>query len=276
MIINGKEIAEKIRQEIKAKADKLKKKPGLAVILVGDDPASQVYVRGKEKTCNELGFYSEIHRLDQNISEDELLNLVKGLNNNDKIHGILVQLPLPKHIDKNKVISLIKPIKDVDGLHPLNIGNLFTGHKAIIPCTPKGIVKLIESTGEEIQGRNAVVVGRSNLVGKPVSVLLLNRNATVTICHSRTQDLKKHTQQADILVAAVGKPEFITADMIKQGAIVIDVGINRIDGKLIGDVDFENVKDKCSFITPVPGGVGPMTIAMLMENTIECYEMIEK
>lgn len=274
MIIEGKKIAQQIKEKIRMQALKLAKKPGLAVILVGDNPASKSYVRSKERVCADLGFYSERYELSEKTTEKELLQLILELNNNPKIHGVLVQLPLPKHINEKIIISSISPDKDVDGLHPTNIGNLLSGNESIVPCTPKGIIKLIESTGEKIEGKHAVVVGRSNLVGRPVSILLLNRNATVTICHSKTQNLSGHTKLADILVVAVGKPKLITADMIKKNAVMIDVGINRVEDKLLGDVDFDNVKDKCSWITPVPGGVGPMTVAMLMENTMECYNKI--
>jgi methylenetetrahydrofolate dehydrogenase (NADP+) / methenyltetrahydrofolate cyclohydrolase len=276
MDIDGKQIAKEIKEKIKQEVANLNTKPGLAVILVGEDPASEVYVRNKEKACQAIGYYSEKIVLPKETTEKELLDLVEKLNNNNEIHGILVQLPLPKHIDSDKVIATINPKKDVDGFHAINIGNLLIGKDTIVSCTPKGIIELIKSTGIDISGKEAVVVGRSNIVGKPVSVLLLQNNATVTICHSRTKDLKSHCLNADILVAAIGRPKFITEDMVKQGAVIIDVGINRLeDGKLVGDVDYENVKEKASHITPVPGGVGPMTIAMLMQNTLECYKKIE-
>ncbi|MBD3202979.1 bifunctional methylenetetrahydrofolate dehydrogenase/methenyltetrahydrofolate cyclohydrolase FolD [Candidatus Woesearchaeota archaeon] len=272
MIINGSEIAKKIRTEIKQKVEKLDEKPGLAVVLAGDDPASEIYVKYKEKACEEIGIYSEKHVLKKEITMNEVLDIIERLNNDEKIHGILVQLPLYDHLDEYRIIDAIYPKKDVDGFHPINVGNLLIGKESIIPCTPKGIIRLIKSTGEKIEGKNAVVVGRSNIVGKPVSVLLLRENATVTICHSRTKNLKEHTKNADILVCAVGIAKFIKKDMVKKGSIIIDVGMNRVEGKLYGDIDFENIKDKTSWITPVPKGVGPMTIAMLMQNTLECYE----
>jgi methylenetetrahydrofolate dehydrogenase (NADP+) / methenyltetrahydrofolate cyclohydrolase len=277
MDINGRELSKKIKNEIKNEVDKLDKKPGLAVVLVGENPASKVYVRHKEKACQKVGYYSKKIVLSDNTSEEELLTLVDELNNDNLIHGILVQLPLPKHIDSDKVISSINPNKDVDGFHPLNMGKLMIGQKTIISCTPKGIIELIKSTKIDMSGKNAVVIGRSNIVGKPIALLLLQNNATVTICHSRTKDLKKHCLDADIIVAAVGIPNFVKEDMVKKECVIIDVGINRLDdGTLTGDVDYENVHDKVSFITPVPGGVGPMTIASLMKNTLECYNKIEE
>jgi methylenetetrahydrofolate dehydrogenase (NADP+)/methenyltetrahydrofolate cyclohydrolase len=274
-LIDGKAIAQKIKDDIKKKVSSMKTKPGLAVVLVGENPASKVYVNMKEVACSEVGFYSEKYKLDEKVSEAELLELVNKLNKNDKIHGILVQLPLPKHINEAKVLETISPKKDVDGFHPVNMGNLLIGTNHLVPCTPKGALKLIESTGEKIEGKHAVVIGRSNIVGKPIAQLLLQKNATVTICHSKTKNLPEVCSQADIIVAAIGRPKMITKDYVKKGVIVIDVGINRIEDKtkpkgyyLCGDVDFDNVKDKCSFITPVPGGVGPMTIAMLMRNTL--------
>jgi methylenetetrahydrofolate dehydrogenase (NADP+) / methenyltetrahydrofolate cyclohydrolase len=271
-IINGKEIARKIKENIKDEIKHKKVKPGLAVVLVGDNPASQVYVNSKEKTCTEIGFYSEKHLLSGESNIGEIINLMNQLNNNPKIHGILLQLPLPNNLDGRLAMDSIHPNKDVDGLHPMNLGNLLIGNPTIIPCTPKGIIKLIESTGQDIEGKNAVVLGRSNLVGKPISILLMQKNATVTICHSKTKNLIDICKNADILVAAIGKPKFVTKDMVKHGAIVIDVGTNKVDGKLIGDVDYEEVKKVAGFITPNPGGVGPMTIACLMENTLELYK----
>lgn len=269
-IINGKEIAKDIRSGLKKEVQALPMTPGLAVVLVGDDPASKVYVGNKQRACQEVGFYSEIHKLAENTSEQELLGLIEQLNNNSKIHGILVQLPLPKHIAEKEVINKILPTKDVDGFHPLNAGALLVGDKSLQPCTPKGCIRLIKEMGLDITGKKAVVVGRSNIVGKPVALMLLQENATVEICHSRTQDLTKEIRDADILVVAIGKANFITGEMIKPGAIVIDVGINRLeDGTLAGDVEFDTAKEVASFITPVPGGVGPMTIAMLLENTLE-------
>lgn len=269
-IINGKEIAQDIRRGLKKEIQALPMVPGLAVVLVGDDPASKVYVGNKEKACKEVGFYSEVHKLAENTSEEELLFLIEQLNNNPKIHGILVQLPLPKHINEKEVINRILPSKDVDGFHPVNAGALLVGEKGLQPCTPKGCIRLIKEMGLEISGKKAIVVGRSNIVGKPIALMLLQENATVEICHSRTQDLAKEIKDADILVVAIGKANFITGEMIKPGAVVIDVGINRLeDGSLAGDVEFNSAKEVAGYITPVPGGVGPMTIAMLLENTLE-------
>lgn len=272
-IIDGKVISEEIKQEVAEEVKKLQAEkgitPGLAVILVGEDPASQSYVKSKEKTSVKLGMHSEVYRLPESTSQTELLGLIDRLNGDPKIHGLLVQLPLPKHIDEGAVVLAIRPEKDVDGFHPINVGNLHTGERALIPCTPHGVIVLLDKMGLEIKGKHAVVVGRSNIVGKPAAMLLLSRNATVTICHSRTPDLAAFTRQADILVAAVGKPEMIRGDMVKPGAVVIDVGVNRVDGKLVGDVDFAGASEVASYITPVPGGVGPMTIAMLMKNTLE-------
>ena len=272
-LIDGKAIAKEIRQELKLEVEELKKDkgiiPGLAVILVGDDPASQSYVRGKERAAGDVGIYSELHRMPEDTDQKELIDKVQELNNDPKIHGILCQLPLPGHLDESDVINTIRPEKDVDGFHPISVGNMHIGEECFLPCTPAGIIELLDRTGVDISGKDAVVVGRSNIVGKPVSMLLLGRHATVTICHSRTRDLAAKTAAADILVAAVGRPKMITADMVKDGAVVIDVGVNRVDKKLVGDVDFDAVKDKVSAITPVPGGVGPMTITMLLKNTIE-------
>jgi methylenetetrahydrofolate dehydrogenase (NADP+)/methenyltetrahydrofolate cyclohydrolase len=271
-IIDGKALSLSIREELKKKAEELKQKgvtPGLAVILVGDDPASAVYVRNKEKACEEVGIYSLVHRLSADTSEQQVISIVKELNSNPSIHGILVQLPLPKHIDERNVLRAVDPDKDVDGLHVVTAGRLFVGEKGFLPCTPKGVIKMIKSIGTEISGKQAVVVGRSAMVGKPAAMLLLNENATVTMCHSRTKDLASVCARADILVAAIGKPGLITGEFIKPGAVVIDVGTTKVDGKLKGDVLFEEAAKKASFITPVPGGVGPMTITMLLENTIE-------
>ncbi|GAW94184.1 bifunctional methylenetetrahydrofolate dehydrogenase/methenyltetrahydrofolate cyclohydrolase FolD [Calderihabitans maritimus] len=272
-ILDGKKIAQEVREEIKREVEELKSKgvhPGLAVILVGDDPASQVYVRNKHKACGDVGIYSEVHRLPKETTQEELLELIHKLNNDDKIHGILVQLPVPDHIDEKAVIDAISLDKDVDGFHPANVGNLVIGDECFYPCTPHGCMVLLDKAGIDPKGKKAVVVGRSNIVGKPVAMMLLARHATVTICHSRTQNLAEETRQADILVAAVGRPEMITGDMIKEGAVVIDVGINRLDdGRLVGDVHFESAAEKASWITPVPGGVGPMTITMLLKNTVE-------
>lgn len=271
-LIDGKAVSLQVKQQVKQECDKLKTKgvtPGLAVIIVGDDPASQVYVRNKEKACEECGFYSVKYALDADTTQSELNALIDKLNKDEKINGILCQLPLPKHLDDKEVINRIDPIKDVDAFHPVNVGAIMIGDYNFLPCTPAGVMELIHSTGVDVTGKKAVVIGRSNIVGKPMAMLLLHENATVEITHSKTLDLKSITKEADILVAAIGRAKFVTADMVKNGAIVIDVGMNRDEnGKLCGDVDFEDVKDKCSFITPVPGGVGPMTIAMLMKNTL--------
>jgi len=275
-IIDGKKIAGKIIENIKSRIKNSKEKPGIALVLVGNNPASEIYVGSKEKMSKEAGFYCERYNLDKNISEIDLLKLIMELNNNSKIHGILVQLPIPKQIDEKLVTNSILPHKDVDGFTPLNLGNLLTGNAIMAPATARAVMKLIESTGINLEGKNAVVVGRSSIVGKPAAMMLLEKNATVTICHSKTKDLSEFTKKADILVVAVGKAKLITKDMVKPGAVVIDVGINRVDGKIIGDVDFENVKEITGFITPVPGGVGPMTIAMLMENTLKAMELAKK
>ncbi|WP_178022778.1 bifunctional methylenetetrahydrofolate dehydrogenase/methenyltetrahydrofolate cyclohydrolase FolD [uncultured Paenibacillus sp.] len=271
-IINGKQISEEIRKDLREEVERLAKQgftPGLAVVLVGEDPASQVYVRNKEKACHELGYYSEVHRLSAETSQDELLALVDKLNRQTNIHGILVQLPLPKQIDEKAVIDAISAEKDVDGFHPVNVGNLMIGDDSLLPCTPAGVIELIKRTGVDISGKHAVVIGRSNIVGKPVSLLLQRENATVTMCHSRTANMKELTQLADILVVAIGRANFVDASYVKPGAVVIDVGMNRLEnGKLAGDVDFESVKEVSGPITPVPGGVGPMTITMLMQNTL--------
>ncbi|MCM3765217.1 bifunctional methylenetetrahydrofolate dehydrogenase/methenyltetrahydrofolate cyclohydrolase FolD [Neobacillus niacini] len=273
VIINGKDIAAKKKLEIAKEVEKLKSQgvtPGLAVILVGNNHASRTYVTNKQKTCQELGMHSLLIEMAEEVSEQELLSRINELNDDPKIHGILVQLPLPKHIDETKVIEAISPFKDVDGFHPINIGRMMTGQNAFLPCTPYGIMVLLEETGISVAGKHAVVVGRSNIVGKPVGQLLLNQHATVTYCHSKTKDLVKHTSQADILIAAVGIPNFIKAEHVKEGAVVIDVGINRNEaGKLCGDVAFDEVSQKCGYITPVPKGVGPMTITMLMYNTLK-------
>lgn len=272
-LIDGKQLAQKRREEIKQAVEELKTQgitPGLAVILVGEDPASQVYVRNKEKACHEVGFYSEVYRLPEDTSQEDLLNLIERLNNDEKIHGLLVQLPVPKHIDEKAVIHAISPKKDVDGFLPENLGSLLIGEPAFEPCTPKGCIDLIKESGIDITGKKAVVVGRSNIVGKPVAMMLLRENATVTICHSKTRNLKEELLAADIVVAAIGRANFITGDMIKDGAVVIDVGINRLpDGKMAGDVDRASLEGRDCWLTPVPGGVGPMTITMLMKNTLE-------
>ena len=271
-IIDGKAIAGKIREQMKQQVAQMKQQgivPGLAVVLVGEDPASATYVRMKERACGDVGLFSVVHRLSDKTTQSQLLTLVDELNNDDQIHGILVQLPLPDHIDEMAVLRDINPDKDVDGFHVINAGKLFVGEEGFVACTPKGIIKLIKSTGINIEGKNAVVVGRSNIVGKPVSMLLMAENATVTMCHSRTKDLAKVCAGADILVAAIGRPEMVTGEFVKEGAVVIDVGTSRVDGKLKGDVMFEQAVKKAGYITPVPGGVGPMTITMLLENTIE-------
>src|SRR3989338_6930985 len=268
-IIDGKELANKFLDDIEKKVKEAKERPGLAIVLVGKNPASEIYVGLKEKKSKEIGFYVERYDLDESISQDELLKLVDELNQNRKIHGFIVQLPLPKQIDENLIIDSILPHKDVDGFTPVSLGNLVNNNNILLPATARACLELIKSTGEKIEGKNAVVVGRSNIVRKPTALLLLQENATVTICHSKTRNLKEHTKNADILVVACGKAKLIKKDMVKQGAIVIDVGINKAIGKVVGDVDFDNVKDIAGYITPVPGGVGPMTIAMLLDNTLK-------
>lgn len=271
-IIEGKKISDLIREEMITETAALKEKgiiPGLAVVLVGEDPASKVYVGSKEKACQQLGFYSEVHRLSADTSEEELLAVIDRLNKQATINGILVQLPLPKHINEKAVIDAIHVDKDVDGFHPESVGNLVIGDDSLLPCTPAGVIELIKRSGVDISGKHAVVIGRSNIVGKPVAMLLLRENATVTICHSRTANMEEIAKQADILVVAIGKAKAIDSKFVKPGAIVIDVGINRLpDGKLAGDVDFDDCLDTAGYITPVPGGVGPMTITLLMKNTI--------
>lgn len=277
MIIYGSEIAKNIKADIKSRVDEIvasgKRKPCLCVILVGDDPASISYVKGKEKACAEIGFASKMITLPQETSEEELLDIVKECNNDDSIDGILVQLPLPKHINAHNIIINIDPNKDVDGLHPLNVAKLYQSQDGFVPCTPQGVMQILKQANVSLAGKHVVVIGRSHLVGSPVARLLLNENATVTMCHSYTQDLSSITKLADILVVCVGKPRMITKEYVKEGAVVIDVGVNRDEnGKLCGDVDFDNVKEKCSLITPVPKGVGPMTICMLLVNTLKAYE----
>ena len=272
-LLLGKEVSARIKGELREEVALLKEKginPGLAVIIVGDDPASRVYVNNKKKACEECGIYSEEYALPANTSEKDLLELIDVLNNNSKISGILVQLPVPDHIDEKKIIEAISPIKDVDAFHPVNVGKIMVGDFDFVPCTPAGVMELIAESGIDVAGKECVVVGRSNIVGKPQAMLLLHKNGTVTVCHSRTKDLKAKTREADILVVAVGIPNFVTGDMIKPGAVVIDVGINRMaDKKLVGDVEFETAEKVAGAITPVPGGVGPMTIAMLMKNTVK-------
>ena len=273
-LIDGRAVSKAVKQRVKAECEEKNIKPGLAVIIVGDDSASQVYVKNKEKACEECGFYSEKYALSADTTQDELNALVEKLNNKKDINGILCQLPLPSHLNDKEVINLINPIKDVDAFHPVNVGAIMIGDYNFVPCTPAGIMELIHSTGVDISGKKAVVIGRSNIVGKPMAMLLLHENATVEITHSKTQNLQEITKQADILVAAIGKAKFVTGDMVKDGAIVIDVGMNRDEnGKLCGDVDFDSVQNKCSYITPVPGGVGPMTISMLMQNTLTAYKL---
>ncbi|QMS84925.1 bifunctional methylenetetrahydrofolate dehydrogenase/methenyltetrahydrofolate cyclohydrolase FolD [Candidatus Xianfuyuplasma coldseepsis] len=279
-IISGKALSKDVREQVRldvlALQEKYGKVPHLAVVLVGEDPASQSYVRGKERACTKAGIHSTVIRKPDTISEEELLDIVETLNNDDEVHGVLVQLPLPKHIDENKVIDAIDITKDVDGFHPLNVAYMHLGRPAILPATPKGILTMLHSKNIELQGKDALIIGRSNIVGKPAAMLLMKEHCTVTIAHSRTKNLKEKCLRADIIVAAVGRANTVTADMVKEGAVVIDVGVNRVDGKLVGDCDFEAIKDKASYITPVPGGVGPMTITSLLQNTLECFERIVK
>lgn len=279
-ILNGKEIANNLREEMKEEVIQLKEigiTPHLTVILVGEDPASKSYVRGKEKASSEVGLNSTVIRMPENTEEDTLLQKIDELNNDERVHGILVQLPLPKQMDEQKVIEAIDPDKDVDGFHPINIGRMIVGQDVFLPCTPYGIIHILKSKNIQIEGQHAVVIGRSNIVGKPVGQLLLNENATVTYCHSRTKNLKKITKQADILIVAIGKEHVIDSTFIKDGAVVIDVGVNRTnEGTLTGDVDFEDAQKKASYITPVPKGVGPMTITMLLFNTIKAAKGLEK
>lgn len=278
-ILSGKTMSEELRAEIASRVSSLKEKgltPGLAVILVGNDPASEIYVRNKGNGCTEVGMYSRTINMPAETTQEELESAIDALNNDPAIHGILVQLPLPKHLDENAALAKILPEKDVDGFHLINAGHMLTGTEGVVACTPRGALHMIKSTGVNLSGKEAVVIGRSNIVGKPMAMLLLKENCTVTICHSRTQNLAEHTRRADILVAAVGKAGFVTADMVKPGAIVIDVGINRVDGKVKGDVDFDAVKEVAGWITPVPGGVGKMTITMLLMNTVEAAERMLK
>jgi len=278
-LIDGKALAQQVRERLaKESADLLAKtgvKPGLATILVGDDPASHLYVKNKQKASDAAGIYIDDHKLPASTTQSDLLALIEKVNGDSKIHGILVQLPLPKHIDSKAVLDAVSPHKDADGFHPYNFGRLVEGHPVFEACTPKGVIKMIESTGVPIEGKRAVVVGRSNIVGKPLALMLLQRNATVTICHSKTRDLPEVCREADLLLVAIGKAKFVTADMVREGAVVIDVGTNRLpDGKVVGDVDFEPVNRKAGWISPVPGGVGPMTIAMLLDNTVESAKRI--
>ena len=278
-LLDGKTMSNELREKLALRVENLKARgvtPGLAVILVGEDPASQIYVKNKGLGCAQVGMHSVTIRMPETTTQQELETQIDQLNGDAAIHGILVQLPLPAGLDEAAALARIAPEKDVDGFHVVNAGKLFTGQKGVVACTPKGAMEMIRRTGIDLTGKEAVVVGRSNIVGKPMAMLLLQQNATVTMCHSRTQHLAEHTRRADVLVAAVGKPRFITADMVKPGAIVIDVGINRVDGKVVGDVDFDAVKEVASWITPVPGGVGRMTITMLLENTIEAAERTVK
>ena len=274
--MDGKMVSAKVRGSILEEVNGLKDKgvrPGLAVIIVGEDPASKVYVRNKERACEECGFYSEKYALPEETTQEELLGLIDELNHNPRIDGILCQLPVPKHINEQAIIDAISPEKDVDAFHPINVGKIMVGNFDFLPCTPAGVMQLLEEYDIDPNGKNCVVIGRSNIVGKPMAMLLLHKNGTVTICHSRTKNLKEVCAQADILVAAVGKADFVTADMVKEGAVVIDVGRNRKDGKLCGDVAFDEVNEKASYLTPVPGGVGPMTITMLMKNTLKAAKL---
>ncbi len=280
VILDGKALSAKFRQNIKDETQSLKDKtgkaPGIAVLLAGDDAASSVYVNSKEKAAIECGFYSVVERISADVTTSDVLKLVEKYNNDEKIHGILVQLPLPFACDEKTILRAIMPEKDVDGFHPYNVGLLNIGEECLMPCTPFGVMNMLADYGIDISGKNAVVVGRSNIVGKPIAAMLLKANATVTVCHSKTKDLSGVCAKADILIAAIGKAKFIKKEYVKDGAVVVDVGINRVDGKLCGDVDFEDVKDKCSYITPVPGGVGPMTITTLMQNTLKAFKVIEK
>lgn len=275
--MDGKKIAEQLTEIVKKDVAKFEAarsiKPGLTVIIVGENPASKVYVNRKHKACEELGIASEVVRLPETTSEGQLLQEIDRLNGDNRVHGILVQLPLPKHINSELVLERISPLKDVDGFHPVNVGNLTIGKEGLVPCTPYGVIKMLETSGISVEGKRAVVLGRSNIVGKPMTMLLMSRNATVTVCHSRTKDLAAVCREGDILVAAIGKPEFVTKDMVKPGAIVIDVGINRVGDKLVGDVKFDEVKEVAGYITPVPGGVGPLTIGMLLHNTLKAAEL---
>ena len=272
-ILDGKKVSAKVREDLKLEVDNFKKEginPKLAVIMVGNDPASKVYVRNKNKACEEIGIEYEEFLLGEETTMEELLNVIDNLNKNQNIDGILLQSPIPKHLDINKAFRAILPEKDVDGFHPINAGKLSIGEKCFVPCTPHGVVKIIEEYNIETEGKNVVIVGRSNIVGKPLIQCMLQKNATVTVCHSKTRNLEEFTRKADILIVAIGKQKFITENMVKEGVVVIDIGINRNEeGKLVGDVDFDSVSKKASYITPVPGGVGPMTVAMLMENVVE-------
>jgi methylenetetrahydrofolate dehydrogenase (NADP+)/methenyltetrahydrofolate cyclohydrolase len=279
-LIDGKALSNEIQENIKKECDELKKDgivPGLAVILVGNDPASHTYVSMKEKACEKVGYYSIVHKMPDTITQDEIIGTIEMINSNPRIDGILVQLPLPKHIDTNKILEVIDPAKDVDGFHPYNVGRMVENLDSFAACTPVGVMEMFKKYNIDLQGKDVCVVGASNIVGKPMAALLLNENATVTVTHIYTKDLSSHTKKADIVIVGVGVPKLIKADMVKEGAIVIDIGINRLeDGSLVGDVDFEAVAPKCSYITPVPGGVGPMTIAMLLQNTLKAAKSRKK
>jgi len=276
-LIDGKELAKKVRKGLKKEVIELKQKginPKLAVIMVGKDPASSVYVRNKSKACEKVGIEFEEYLLEESTTEEELLNTIEKLNNDSSINGILLQSPVPKHIDINKAFTAISPIKDIDGFNPVNVGNLAIGEDTFISCTPYGIIKMFEEYNIELEGKNAVILGRSNIVGKPMIQCMLNKNATVTVCHSKTKNIEEITKNADVLISAIGKPKFVKENMVKEGSIIIDVGINRLeDGSIVGDVDFDNVSKKVSYITPVPGGVGPMTIAMLLSNVVKATKI---
>ena len=281
ILLDGKALSEKIKEEVKVEVAQLVEEkqitPGLAVILVGNDAASATYVASKAKACKDAGIYSVVHEMPESITQEELLETINMMNNNPKLDGILVQLPLPKHIDTTTVLEAINPLKDVDGFHPYNVGRMVSNLDSFLPATPFGVMRMFEEHNIELSGKDVVVIGSSDIVGKPMASLLINKKATVTVCNSRTKDLKSHTSKADIVIIAVGVPYLLKEDMVKDGAIVIDVGINRLDtGKLVGDADFEGLKNKCSFLTPVPGGVGPMTIAMLLKNTIKAAKLREK
>ena len=277
-LLDGKMVANKRKELLKQKIGKFNSKPGFAVICIGDDPASQIYIRAKHKMCDELGIYVEEHIFPSEVTQKEIEERIMELNRDDKIHGILVQSPVPYHINIMELFEKISPKKDVDGFHPLNVGKLSQGQNEFAPCTPLGIMHLLEEYGISAEGKNCVVIGRSNIVGRPMAQLLMHANGTVTVCHSKTKGLSEITKQADLLIVAIGKPNFIVKDMIKEGCVIVDVGINRKENskEICGDVDFENVKEKCSYITPVPGGVGPMTIVTLMENIVRAYERLNK
>ena len=277
-LLDGKKLSAKIKENLKNEISEFVSKtgttPGLAVLLVGNDPASHTYVAMKAKACKEVGLYSIVHEMPDTVKEDDILSTIKMINENPKVHGLLVQLPLPKHVDATKILEAVDPAKDVDGFHPFNLGRLVAGLDTFVPCTPLGVMELLAEYGIEVKGKDCVVVGASNIVGKPMASLLLNAGATVDICHIHTKDLKTHTKNADMIFVGVGKAGLITADMVKEGAVIVDIGINKVGDKLVGDVDFDDVSKKCTYITPVPGGVGPMTIAMLLSNTLKAAKGI--